>query len=168
MAELDVVFGGQDNGLNGASMENRLQGNLRNDNNNARNENVYGNEHMSPSQQPQINSIPAPKENPETDAVIEKIQKQIEKQKKMNELKKELKSNNESIIDKFIKRKKDMVKLLSLSLIILLALSMNDIIKVYLNKYILGNELTQNKEFYTRVGVPLCVFLVLWTFKALF
>ena len=35
MAELDVVFGGQDNGLNGASMENRLQGNLRNDNNNA-------------------------------------------------------------------------------------------------------------------------------------
>ena len=61
-----------------------------------------------------------------------------------------------------------MVKLLCLSLIILLALSMNDIIKVYLNKYILGNELTQNKEFYTRVGVPLCVFLVLWTFKALF
>ena len=48
MAELDVVFGGQDNGLNGASMENRLQGNLRNDNNNARNENVYGNEQMNP------------------------------------------------------------------------------------------------------------------------
>ena len=151
MAELDVVFGGQDNGLNGASMENRLQGNLRNDNNNARNENVYGNEQMNPLQQPQINSGPAPKENPETDAAIEKIQKQID-----------------SIIDKFIKRKKDMVKLLCLSLIILLALSMNDIIKVYLNKYILGNELTQNKEFYTRVGVPLCVFLVLWTFKALF
>ena len=142
MAELDVVFGGQDNGLNGASMENRLQGNLRNDNNNARNENVYGNEQMGPSQQPQINSGPAPKENPETDAAIEKIQKQIEKQRKINELKKELKSNNDSIIDKFIKRKKDMVKLLCLSLIILLALSMNDIIKVYLNKYILGNELT--------------------------
>ena len=168
MAELDVVFGGQDNGLNGASMENRLQDNLRNDNNNARNENVYGNEQMNPLQQPQINSGPAPKENPETDAAIEKIQKQIEKQKKINELKKELKSNNDSIIDKFIKRKKDMVKLLCLSLIILLALSMNDIIKVYLNKYILGNELTQNKEFYTRVCVPLCVFLVLWTFKALF
>ena len=146
MAELDVVFGGQDNGLNGASMENRLQDNLRNDNNNARNENVYGNEQMNPLQQPQINSGPAPKENPETDAAIEKIQKQIEKQKKINELKKELKSNNDSIIDKFIKRKKDMVKLLCLSLIILLALSMNDIIKVYLNKYILGNELTQNKE----------------------
>ena len=75
-------------------------------------------------------------------------------------------SSNTSIIDRFIKRKKDMVKLLGLSLIILLALSMNDIIKVYLNKYILGNELTHNKEFYTRFGVPLSVFLVLWCFKA--
>ena len=60
-----------------------------------------------------------------------------------------------------------MVKVLCLALIVLLALSINDIIKVYLSKYILGNELTQNKEFYTRIGVPLTVFLLLWAFKAL-
>lgn len=167
MAELDVVFGGQDNGLNGASMQNRLQGNLKNDNNQYnQNENIYGKEQMT-SSQPQINTGPAVSETPETDAAIERIQKEIEKQNKINELKKKLKSNNDSIIDKFIKRKKDMVKVLCLALIVLLALSINDIIKVYLSKYILGNELTQNKEFYTRIGVPLTVFLLLWTFKAL-
>jgi len=167
MAELDVVFGGQDNGLNGASMQNRLQGNLKNDNNQYnQNENIYGKEQMT-SSQPQINTGPAVSETPETDAAIERIQKEIEKQNKINELKKKLKSNNDSIIDKFIKRKKDMVKVLCLALIVLLALSINDIIKVYLSKYILGNELTQNKEFYTRIGVPLTVFLLLWAFKAL-
>lgn len=167
MAELDVVFGGQDNGLNGASMQNRLQGNLKNDNNQYnQNENIYGKEQMT-SSQPQINAGPAVSETPETDAAIERIQKEIEKQNKINELKKKLKSNNDSIIDKFIKRKKDMVKVLCLALIVLLALSINDIIKVYLSKYILGNELTQNKEFYTRIGVPLTVFLLLWAFKAL-
>lgn len=167
MAELDVVFGGQDNGLNGASMQNRLQGNLKNDNNQYnQNENIYGKEQMT-SSQPQINAGPAVSETPETDAAIEKIQKEIEKQNKINELKKKLKSNNDSIIDKFIKRKKDMVKVLCLALIVLLALSINDIIKVYLSKYILGNELTHNKEFYTRIGVPLTVFLLLWAFKAL-
>jgi len=167
MAELDVVFGGQDNGLNGASMQNRLQGNFKNDNNQYnQNENIYGKEQMT-SSQPQINAGPAVSETPETDAAIERIQKEIEKQNKINELKKKLKSNNDSIIDKFIKRKKDMVKVLCLALIVLLALSINDIIKVYLSKYILGNELTQNKEFYTRIGVPLTVFLLLWAFKAL-
>jgi len=167
MVELNVVFGGQDNGLNGDSMKNRLQGNLKNDNNQYnQNENIYGKEQMT-SSQPQINAGPAVSETPETDAAIERIQKEIEKQNKINELKKKLKSNNDSIIDKFIKRKKDMVKVLCLALIVLLALSINDIIKVYLCKYILANELTQNKEFYTRIGVPLTVFLLLWAFKAL-
>lgn len=168
MAELDAVFGGQDNGLTGASTQNRLSGNLKNDNNqyNGRNDNVYGNNSYT-SGQPQINSVePTEDNNPETDAAIEKIQKQIIKQKKINELKKELKSND-SIIDKYIKRKKDMIKLFTLSLLILLALSLNDIIKVYVNKYILGNEMSGNKELYTRLGVPLSIYLVMWTLKAL-
>tara|TARA_B100000902_G_C26831234_1_gene678770 strand:+ start:69 stop:581 length:513 start_codon:yes stop_codon:yes gene_type:complete len=170
MAELDTVFGGQDNGLTGASMQNRLSNNLRNDNNqyNNRNDNVYGNNPTYNNAQPQIDSVNVNSDtNPENDAAIEKIQKQIIKQKKINELKKELKSND-SIIDKYIKRKKDMIKLFSLSLLILLALSINDIIKVYVNKYILSNEMTGNKELYTRIGVPLCVYLVMWTLKALY
>ena len=97
MAELDVVFGGQDNGLNGASMQNRLQGNLKNDNNQYnQNENIYGKEQMT-SSQPQINAGPAVSETPETDAAIERIQKEIEKQKRFDFL-------NKSKIIEFKKR----------------------------------------------------------------
>ena len=166
MAELDAVFGNGDTGLNNASMDNRLSGNLKNDNTQYNtNKNIYPTNTYN-SEQPQINSVPVTDDNnKETDAAIEKIQSHINKQKKINELKKELKKND-SIVDNYIKRKKDMIKLFSLSLLILLALSMNDIIKTYLNKYILSNEITKNKEFYTRIAVPLTIYFVMWTLKA--
>ena len=58
-------------------MQNRLQGNLKNDNNQYnQNENIYEKEQMT-SSQPQINTGPAVSETPETDAAIEKIQKEM-------------------------------------------------------------------------------------------
>ena len=78
MAELDAVFGNGDTGLNNASMDNRLAGNLKNDNNqyNA-NTNIYPTNTYN-SEQPQINSVPVTEDNnKETDAAIEKIQNHI-------------------------------------------------------------------------------------------
>ena len=43
---------------------------------------------------------------------------------------------------------------------------MNDIVKFYLNKYLINNELSNNNEMYLRLAVPLSVFLI-WTVKAL-
>ena len=79
---------------------------------------------------------------------------------------KKAKNNNESIIDRYIKRKKDVLKLFSLALLILLALSLNDVIKTYLGKYILGNDITEKNEMYLRLAIPLTIYFVIWTIKA--
>ena len=44
---------------------------------------------------------------------------------------------------------------------------MNDIIKYYLGKYVMNNDLTNNNELYLRLSVPLSVLLLIWTMKAL-
>ena len=45
--------------------------------------------------------------------------------------------------------------------------SMNDIVKYYLSKYILNNDLTNNNELYLRISIPLSVLFLIWTMKAL-
>ena len=104
------------------------------------------------------------------DNTIEKLENQIKKQKKINSLKQEMKKqNNEptSLLDSYVKRKKDMYKIVLIAMLIVLALSTHDIIKYYLSKYIHSNDLTSRNELYIRLSVPLGVCLLIWTMKAL-
>ena len=167
MADLSTVFGNQgDSGINNASNQNQLAETFnsgRNDNNQYNTNDIYNQAPQQQQQQQQQNG------NQEVDAVIEKMQEKIEKQKKLNELKDEMKkakNNNESIIDRYIKRKKDVLKLFSLALLILLALSLNDVIKTYLGKYILGNDITEKNEMYLRLAIPLVIYFVIGSIKA--
>ena len=106
----------------------------------------------------------------EVDKTINKLKNNIQKQKKLNSLKQELKNTSDepsSVSDKYVRCKKDMYKLFIMALIILLGLSMNDIVKFYLNKYLINNELSNNNEMYLRLAVPLSVLFLIWTVKAL-
>ena len=169
MAELATVYGNGDNGINNAQNPSQLSnglngGNMRNDNNQYNSPDVYGQQPQQPQQPQQQESG-----TQEVDVVIEKMQERIDKQKKINELKEEMKktkSNNDSIIDRYLKKKKDVLKLFALALLILLALSMNDLIKTYLGKYLLGNDLTDKNEMYIRLSIPLTIYFVIWTMKA--
>jgi hypothetical protein len=163
MADLETVYGNGDNGINNPQQQpNQLSnslngGNMRNDNNQYNSPDVY-------SQPPQQEAG-----TQEVDAVIVKMQEKIDKQKKINELKEEMKktkTNNDSIIDRYLKKKKDVLKLFALALLILLALSMNDLIKTYLGKYLLSNDLTDKSEMYLRLSVPLTIYFVIWSMKA--
>ena len=164
MADLATVYGNGDNGINNPQQQpNQLSnslngGNMRNDNNQYNSPDVYS----QPPQQQEAGSQ-------EVDAVIVKMQEKIDKQKKINELKEEMKktkTNNDSIIDRYLKKKKDVLKLFALALLILLALSMNDLIKTYLGKYLLSNDLTDKSEMYLRLSVPLTIYFVIWSMKA--
>ena len=165
MAELATVYGNGDNGINNAQQPSQLSnslngGNMRNDNNQYNSPEVYGQQSQQPQQQDNTQEV---------DAVIEKMQERIDKQKKINELKEEMKktkSNNDSIIDRYLKKKKDVLKLFALALLVLLALSMNDLIKTYLGKYLLSNDLTDKNEMYLRLSIPLTIYFVIWTMKA--
>lgn len=165
MAELATVYGNGDNGINNAQQPSQLSnslngGNMRNDNNQYNSPEVYGQQSQQSQQQDNTQEV---------DAVIEKMQERIDKQKKINELKEEMKktkSNNDSIIDRYLKKKKDVLKLFALALLVLLALSMNDLIKTYLGKYLLSNDLTDKNEMYLRLSIPLTIYFVIWTMKA--
>ena len=81
MAELATVYGNGDNGINNAQQPSQLSnslngGNMRDDNNQYNSPDVY-----NQSQQQQQDNTQ------EVDAVIEKMQERIDKQKKINELK---------------------------------------------------------------------------------
>ena len=129
MADLATVFGNTgDTGMNNArpgphnsgsnTVPNVLTNNLKNDNN----------QYNHPSTQPQ------PKNDKDVDETINKLKTHIENQKKINTLKEELKNskNNDSIIDKYIKKKKDMLKLFVMVLLVLLAFCLHDVIKFYI------------------------------------
>ena len=164
MAELATVYGNGDNGINNGQQPSQLSnslngGNMRDDNNQYNSPDVYN----QPQQQQQESGTQ------EVDAVIEKMQERIDKQKKINELKEEMKktkTNSDSIIDRYLKKKKDVLKLFALALLVLLALSMNDLIKTYLGKYLLSNDLTDKSEMYLRLSVPLTIYFVIWSMKA--
>ena len=87
MADLATVYGNGDNGINNPQQQpNQLSnslngGNMRNDNNQYNSPDVYS----QPQQQQQEAGTQ------EVDAVIEKMQERIDKQKKINELKEEMK-----------------------------------------------------------------------------
>tara|TARA_Y100001970_G_scaffold293482_1_gene440569 strand:+ start:27451 stop:27984 length:534 start_codon:yes stop_codon:yes gene_type:complete len=106
----------------------------------------------------------------EVDKTINKLKNNIQKQKTLNNLKHELKKSNDepsSMVDRYARSKRDVSKLFVMALLVLLALSMNDIIKYYLGKYVMNNDLTNNNELYLRLSVPLSVLLLIWTMKAL-
>ena len=173
--KIDINCDVGDNGINNGSTNNQLSnsyGNMKSDDNKNNSNDIYSNnQQQQPSlQQPSLQQPQQNNDNQEVDVAIAKMQSHINKQKKINELKEEFKktknNNNESIIDRYIKKKKDVIKLFLLSLLVLLALSMNDVIKTYLSKYILGNDITSKNEMYLRCAVPLTIYFVIWTMKA--
>ena len=96
-------------------------------------------------------------EQPNHEAMIQQLQLELQKQKTVVQ--------NDSIFDRFASKKKDVFKLLNISLSVLLAISlhyiMGDIIKVYLR----NNDFTYNKEILIKSIYPASVLLVLWSLK---
>ena len=76
-----------------------------------------------------------------------------------------IKKNNSSIVSKFINKKKDMIKILQLSLVILLALSIHFMLKHYVKLHILENDYNTRKEFLFRLSYPLIIFVIIWITK---
>lgn len=76
-------------------------------------------------------------------------------------------SFQDSFWDKLASKKWDVIKLVILSLVVLLAMSVDRMSNFYLAKYINGTMLTPMQEFLVRLSYPVIVLLVLWVIKAL-
>lgn len=87
----------------------------------------------------------------------------IKKQKQ--NIKKETDNNNISYLDKLFSKKKELLKLLQFSLIILLALSVHAIIDYYLKEYISNNDFTNERLILIRLLYPISIIFILWNLK---
>ncbi len=88
----------------------------------------------------------------------------------VNELKKQQRiaahmQQQSSYIDKMFAKKKDVLKIIQFSLIIVLAMSIHFIIDYYIKYYIKNNDLTFERELILRLIYPVSVIFVIWNLK---
>jgi hypothetical protein len=89
----------------------------------------------------------------------------------VNELKKQQKltanmQQQSGYVDKLFSKKKDLLRILQLSLIIVLAMSVHFIVDYYMKNYLKNNDLTFERELIIRMLYPVSVLFILWNMKA--
>jgi hypothetical protein len=62
-------------------------------------------------------------------------------------------------------RRRDIMKLVCLSLVVVLALAFHSSMEYYLKQYILENDMTSKQELLLRFAYPLVILLFLWVLK---
>jgi hypothetical protein len=126
-----------------------------------------------PVQQKQEQPAPAMKKQQED---IGLLNKQFETDQKLQALAAELKKKKEaaatpaaasepSYFDKLFGKKKELYKILSLSLIITLGLSLHFLIDHYLTKYLAEHEMSFERQLLLRLLYPLGVLFILWNLR---
>lgn len=88
----------------------------------------------------------------------------------VNELKKQQKltanmQQQSTYLDKLFAKKKELLKIIQFSLIIVLAMSIHFIIDYYLKYYIKNNDLTFERELIIRLIYPFSVIFIIWNLK---
>lgn len=104
------------------------------------------------------------------------MNRHYENDQKLQALNTELKKKKEAVappaapaepsyLDKLFGKKKELYKILSLSLIITLGLSLHFLIDHYLTKYITEHELSFERQLILRLLYPIGVLFVLWNLR---
>lgn len=75
-------------------------------------------------------------------------------------------NKNNSYVDKMLSRKKEIVKLVTISFVVLFAISLHYFIDYYLKKYFDENVMGGGKEVMLRLLYPAGVLFLLWNIKA--
>lgn len=105
----------------------------------------------------QIPIVPIFQQN---DNVIKELQMELEKQKNLNK-----KEYYEPLYDRFISKKKDVMKLFNIALTVLLAISLHFVFSDLIKSYLQNNDFTYNKEILIKFLYPFSVLMILWSFK---
>jgi uncharacterized membrane protein YcjF (UPF0283 family) len=97
---------------------------------------------------------------------IAKLQSQIRQQNNtQNNTQQNDVYQQDSVIDRYISKKKDVMKLIIMAFTVLLGLSLHYLITDLIRNYIASNDLTMNQEFITKFAYPVTIVLIIWTLK---
>lgn len=114
------------------------------------------------AQQTKSNPVQQPYSNPiSQEAKIALLVNELKKQQKLTANMQQ----QSSYIDKLFSKKKDLLKIIQFSLIIVLAMSIHFIIDYYLKYYIKNNDLSFERELIIRLIYPLSIIFIIWNFK---
>lgn len=91
---------------------------------------------------------------------ILQLQKELEVQKIINK-----QNEAEPLYERFLSKKKDVMKLICISLTVLLAISVHFVASDFLKSYLQNNVFSQNKELTLKILYPFTVFMTLWSIK---
>jgi len=111
-----------------------------------------------PSYETSIPTISFPPNNNES--MIKELKMELEKQKQLNK-----KEQGEPLYDRFVSKKKDVMKLFCIALTVLLAISLHFFFSDLIKTYLANNDFTSNKEQLIKFMYPLSVLAVLWSIK---
>ena len=98
----------------------------------------------------------------DTKQKINELQNQLKRQKELNVI---MQKDVASIYDRFVSKKKDVLKLLNVSLTVLLAISIHYVMSDLLKGYIMNNDFSSNKEMLIKFSYPLVIFILMWSMK---
>ncbi len=159
------VYGGGDTGVNVNPLSPGMQNPLST-------KRGGGSTYMQQAQQSAVREMmntDVPIEEVATDKAINDLAKKLEQKKKVEKIKEAMTNiddKNKGMLDKYTSKSRDMAKLATYAVVICLGLLLRDLATAFLDRYILNNDLTTSQENWTRIGVPVAVFLFLWTLKA--
>jgi hypothetical protein len=95
-------------------------------------------------------------------SAVEELKKQLKYQQDLNMV---YQKDAASIYDRFLSKKKDVMKLLAISLTVLLAISTNFVMCDLIKKYLMNNDFSDTKETIIKIMYPLSTFILLWSTK---
>lgn len=95
---------------------------------------------------------------------IDYLKNELNKQK---QLQYKMNVEQSTFMDKFLDKKKDVIKLFNLSLTILLGMSMHYVIVDWLKDYIRLNTFSDNKEFFIKLAYPVTILMFIWVSKVI-
>ena len=85
--------------------------------------------------------------------------------KKQKEFYENYSKSNTTYLDKLFARKKEILKILSVALVFLLAISLHYVIDFYTKQFFDENVVSAGRELFIRVLYPMCVLFLLWNLK---
>jgi len=178
MTELDVAYSFNQNNHNNYQNFN-LNGNNSNNNDNDNNEDDNNNYEQLPEKK-EVVERKERKEESQPPQIIQQPPMIIpnnynnynnnyeEKQYRAPQPVKKIQRNPEySFWDRMVLSKNDVLKLIILSLIIVLGISIEKILFHYVNQYLTENILSPMQDFLVRLSIPVSVILFLWIIKSL-
>lgn len=114
---------------------------------------------------PNPRMIPLYEQQMRNSNTIKELQLELLKQKQQAQQQAGAPSSAEPLYDRYLSKKKDVFKLMSIALTVLFAISVHFVMGDLIKSYLRNNDFSYNKETLLKSAYPMSVLLMLWSLK---